>query len=190
MPFPRNYQDTNPNSINASLKRHGADEMEIEDDLFSSDSHPKIGILSRTLIPSPIVQWILPARLRSEHQNDVVFIGERSLQIKEAVSGFHLEDVTSKSDFDSNIIAAKAINVGTELPWEAQMKLGSSSAPVNSQPQIGLPPQILLLSLASRELVFLYYSTSSDQFVHHHRPLPSDVSTFERFGRNIAVEPR
>ncbi|RMZ40289.1 hypothetical protein AFCA_003897 [Aspergillus flavus] len=190
MSFPRNYQDTNSNYANASLKRHGADQMEIEDNLFSSDSHPRMGLLSRTLIPSPIIQWILPARLRSEHQNDVVFIGERSLQIKEAVSGFHLEDVTSKSDFDSNIMAAKVINVGTELPWEAQMKLGASAAPVNSEPQIGLPPQILLLSLASRELVFLYYSMSSDQFIHHHRPLPSDVSTFERFGRNIAVEPR
>ncbi|THC99390.1 hypothetical protein EYZ11_001114 [Aspergillus tanneri] len=53
-----------------------------------------------------------------------------------------------------------------------------------------LPPQILLLSIASRELVFLYYSNANGQFIHHHRPLPNDVSTFERFGRNIAVEPR
>ncbi|KAE8396567.1 mono-functional DNA-alkylating methyl methanesulfonate N-term-domain-containing protein [Aspergillus alliaceus] len=190
MDLPRNYQATDPSLMNAFVKRHGVDQMDTDDYLFSSESQPKKGILSHTLMPSPIIQWILPARLRSGHQNDVVFVGERSLQIKEAVSGIHLEDVTSKSDFDSNIMAAKVINVGTELPWEAQMKMGTTSTAVDSEPQIDLPPQILLLSLASRELVFLYYSTSNDRFIHHHRPLPNDVSTFERFGRNIAVEPR
>ncbi|KAE8147869.1 mono-functional DNA-alkylating methyl methanesulfonate N-term-domain-containing protein [Aspergillus avenaceus] len=166
--------------------------MDIENDLLSSDAQPRMGLLSQTLIPSPVIQWIIPARLRSKHQNDVVFVGERSLQIKEAVSGIHLEEVISKSDFGSNIMAAKAISVGTELPWEAQMRLGGSSASAAtiSESQMELPPQILLLSLASRELVFLYYSMSSGRFIHHHRPLPNDVSTFERFGRNIAVEPR
>ncbi|KAE8353134.1 mono-functional DNA-alkylating methyl methanesulfonate N-term-domain-containing protein [Aspergillus coremiiformis] len=190
MAFPRNHQDAGPHGTNASVKRRSMDQMDIEDDILSSDAQPKMGLLSRTLIPTPIIQWILPARLRSEHQNDVVFVGERSLQIKEAVSGIHLEDITAKTDFESNIMAAKVINVSSELPWESQMKMGANSAAVNSDLQMNLPPQMLMLSLASRELVFLYYSTSSDQFIHHHRPLPNDVSTFERFGRNVAVEPR
>ncbi|PLB55192.1 hypothetical protein P170DRAFT_346566 [Aspergillus steynii IBT 23096] len=166
--------------------------MDIESDLISSNTKAKVGLLSHTLVPSPIIQWILPARLRGKHQNDVVFVGERSLQIKEAVSGVHLEGVTSKSDFDAYIMAAKVINVSTELPWEAQMKLGASSATTDATSKVenDLPPQILLLSLASKELVFLYYSNAHGQFIHHHRPLPNDVSTFERFGRNIAVEPR
>ncbi|KAL2848682.1 mono-functional DNA-alkylating methyl methanesulfonate N-term-domain-containing protein [Aspergillus pseudodeflectus] len=156
-----------------------------------SSSKTRIGLLTHTLVPSPIIQWILPARLRSKYQNDVVFVGERSLQIKEAISGTHLEEVTSKSDFDAYITAAKVINISTELPWETQMKLGSSNANPNLELQKDLlPSQIMVLSLASKELVFLYYSSIADQFIHYHRPLPSDVSTFERFGRNIAVEPR
>ncbi|EAW08328.1 protein thtA [Aspergillus clavatus NRRL 1] len=171
--------------------QYASEDMVIEQpDPFGTK--PVIGLLSQTLVSSPIIQWVLPARLRSKYQNDVVFVGERHIQIKEALSGVHLEDVNSKSDFDAYIMAAKVINVSTELPWEAQMKLAAhnATAPTNLDPRQELPPQILVLSLASRELVFIYYSTTSGQFIHHHRPLPNDVSTFERFGRNIAVEPR
>ncbi|KAL3432396.1 mono-functional DNA-alkylating methyl methanesulfonate N-term-domain-containing protein [Aspergillus tetrazonus] len=150
----------------------------------------KLGLLTHTFVSSPIIQWILPARLRSKYQNDVVFVGERCLQIKEAISGTHLEEVTTKSDFDAYIMAAKVINVSTELPWEVQMKAGSSTADASLDARHELPPQIMVLSLASKELVFLCYSRAAGQFIHYHRPLPSDVSTFERFGRNIAVEPR
>ncbi|RAL09844.1 protein thtA [Aspergillus homomorphus CBS 101889] len=166
--------------------------MDIEaDDLYAKEQ-TKVGLLSHTLVSSPIIQWVLPARLRGKNQNDVVFVGERCLQIKEAVSGVHLEEVTSKNDFDSHIMAAKVINVSTELPWEAQMRLGASSSTMSADTNMhrDLPPQILVLSLTSRELAFLYYWNAGDQFIYHHRPLPNDVSAFERFGRNIAVEPR
>ncbi|KAL5339318.1 mono-functional DNA-alkylating methyl methanesulfonate N-term-domain-containing protein [Aspergillus crustosus] len=159
-------------------------------DIGPLTSNAKLGLLTHTLVSSPIFQWILPARLRSNLQNDVVFVGERSLQIREAIAGTHLEEVTSKSDFDAFIMAAKVINVSTELPWEAQMKMGSSNADATTKTQKDLPPQVMVLSLASKELVFIYYSSTASQFIHYHRPLPSDVSTFERFGRNIAVEPR
>ncbi|KAL4810760.1 mono-functional DNA-alkylating methyl methanesulfonate N-term-domain-containing protein [Aspergillus unguis] len=163
-------------------------EMDVDSEPLSSRA--KLGLLTHTLVSSPIVQWILPARLRSSYQNDVVFVGERSLHIKEAIAGTHLEDVTSKSDFDAHIMAAKVINVSTELPWEVQMKAGSDGPDTKLETQKAPPPQIMVLSLASKELVFLYYSRIAGQFIHYHRPLPSDVSTFERFGRNIAVEPR
>ena len=39
---------------------------------------PKCGLLTRTVIESPVVQWILPVRLRSATHNDVAFIGVRS----------------------------------------------------------------------------------------------------------------
>lgn len=154
---------------------------------------PKTGLFTQTMIPSPIIQWILPARLRSRHRNDVAFIGERRLQIKEAQQGAHLEDAVAKTDFDANIRAAKVIDVGTELPWESQMKLGTGNTSMSndSEMQDDSPSQILLLSLDSRELAFIYYSElNGGQVVHFHRPLPSDVSSFERFGHNIAVDPR
>ena len=176
----------------ATVAGGGGDSMEIETESIHSASQAKIGLLSHTPVSSPIIQWILPAHLRSKDQNDVVFVGERHLQIKEAVSGVHLEEVTTKNDFDSCIMAAKVINVSTELPWEEEMKLAASNSTLRASSDLrqDLPPQILVLSLASKELVFLYFSNASGHFVYHRRPLPNDVSAFERFGRNIAVEPR
>lgn len=163
-------------------------EMDIDMELVATKA--KLGLLSHTIFQTPAIQWILPARLRSKDQNDVVLVGERSLQIKEAISGTHLEEVTSKSDFDAFIMAAKVINVSTALPWEVQMRAGSGSAASNLEIEKQSPAQIMVLSLASKELVFLYYSSNAGHFIHYYRPLPSDVSTFERFGRNIAVDPR
>src|SRR5690349_10532606 len=36
---------------------------------------PECGILSRTIIESPVVHWILPVCLRSRSHNDIAFIG-------------------------------------------------------------------------------------------------------------------
>lgn len=36
---------------------------------------PECGLLTRTVIESPVLQWILPVRLRSAALNDVAFIG-------------------------------------------------------------------------------------------------------------------
>jgi len=38
-------------------------------------SSPTCGLLTRTIVESPVVQWIFPARLRSAEHNDVAFIG-------------------------------------------------------------------------------------------------------------------
>lgn len=36
---------------------------------------PKIGLLTQTVVDSPISNWILPARLGNVEDHDVVFIG-------------------------------------------------------------------------------------------------------------------
>lgn len=46
--------------------------------LGPQDEQPKYGILSRTVIDSPLARWILPVRLRSRRRNDVAFIGVSS----------------------------------------------------------------------------------------------------------------
>ncbi len=38
---------------------------------------PNVGILTKTVIESPVAQWILPVRLRSAQHMDVAIIGVR-----------------------------------------------------------------------------------------------------------------
>lgn len=39
---------------------------------------PTYGILTRTIIESPVFSWVLPVQLRSPKHNDVVFVGVRT----------------------------------------------------------------------------------------------------------------
>ncbi|CAG8261660.1 unnamed protein product [Penicillium salamii] len=149
---------------------------------------PPVGILTQPLVPSPMTNWILPARIRHKNNNDVVFVGERGIQIKEALPSGHLEDVVEKSDFDGLPLGAKIINVNTRLPWETQ--LSPSSPQDSTQSFEDLPPQILFMATDANELHFMYWSYGTDQFVSYCRRLPRDVNASEKFGTHIAVDPK
>lgn len=157
----------------------------MDDSTHMSRSQPTSsarGLFTQTILPSPVIQWILPARLRNKRHNDVVFIGQKRVQIKEAVPGGYLENVIEKVDFPGSILAAKVLNVSTELPWETQLR---------SEDVYDGPSQILVLSVDMRELLFLYCLPSAEnQFITFTRPMPHDVSLQERFGKNIAVDPK
>lgn len=151
------------------------------------------GIFTQTVLPSPVIQWILPARLRSKHYNDVVFVGQQRIQIKEAAPGGYLEDVTEKSDFSGSIIQAKVLNVSTHLPWESQLRTSDVAATKGVDPALldDLPPQILVATLDLKQILFLCCSPSAkDAFITFRRPLPVNVSLPEKFGRHVAVDPK
>lgn len=156
-------------------------------------ARPILGMLSQTIIQSPTFQWVLPARLRHKDKQDVVFVGDSFIQIRESVGSGHLEDVVTKTDFDSKILSVKVISVHDEVGLEAQIKQGAASGSQGAQEESDLPPQVLVLALDSKELVFLYATESVDgrvDFTHIRRPLPADVSLPEQYGRHIAVDPR
>lgn len=46
---------------------------------------PVCGILSQTLVESPVVRWVLPARLRSSTHNDIAFVGVSTRPSSQAV---------------------------------------------------------------------------------------------------------
>lgn len=149
------------------------------------------GLLTQPLIPSPVINWILPARLRNKDHNDVVFIGERRIQIKEALPSGHLQDVVEKSDLEGSLIGAKVINVSTQLPWETGAASSLLAHSYNSYGTDHLPPHILFLATDSNELLFMYYSEVGDgPFVSYNRPLPRDVNIADKYGRHIAVDPK
>ncbi|CAG8909481.1 unnamed protein product [Penicillium egyptiacum] len=145
------------------------------------------GLLTQPLIPSPVINWILPARLRDKDHNDVVFIGERRIQIKEALPGGHLQDVVEKSDLEGSLIGAKVINVSTQMPWESPAR----SSLMASYDKNEVPPQILFLATDSNELLFMYCSElGNGPFVSYNRPLPRDVNLADKYGKHIAVDPK
>lgn len=59
--------------MNTVLARH----MERKQDEMQSegDKPPALGLLTQTIIESPVVHWIISARIRSSEYHDVAFIG-------------------------------------------------------------------------------------------------------------------
>lgn len=154
---------------------------------------PATGLLSRTLVHGPTIQWVLPARIRHPNRNDVVFVGDNFIQIKELVPSGHLEDIITKADFDSKIVGAKVINTRPEIGLDDQIGLNGGTVRDATPIVENLAPHILVLILASKEMIFLYareLPRGRFDFVHARRPLPADVSSLEEYGRNITVDPR
>ena len=64
---------------------------------------PSYAILSQTLVRSPVIRGIHPARLRHHTRNDVLFISADTIHIKEVKRDYSFESVLVNSDFDSMI---------------------------------------------------------------------------------------
>ena len=72
--------------VDTILRHYNQKDKEITDSTLLQDREvaPTLGILSQTVIPSPLVHWILPARLRDINTHDVAFIGVSSFGISRA----------------------------------------------------------------------------------------------------------
>ncbi|KFY42336.1 hypothetical protein V494_02463 [Pseudogymnoascus sp. VKM F-4513 (FW-928)] len=70
---------------------------------------PKVGLLTQTVIDSPISNWILPARLGNADDHDVVFIGDNLLQVKRLVTSGRLSEVGRVTNLGSRIRNARVL---------------------------------------------------------------------------------
>ena len=59
--------------VNTVLERH--QERKQEGLQTENDLVPSFGLLTQTVISSPVIRWIFPARIRSSEHRDVAFIG-------------------------------------------------------------------------------------------------------------------
>ncbi|MCJ1298534.1 hypothetical protein MMC08_001324, partial [Hypocenomyce scalaris] len=158
----------------------------------------KAGILTRTLLRSPMVNWILPARIRHKNKNDVLFIGRDSVEVKELSGDCHLEDVAVKSDFGSTIRSARVLGAPVALPesygLDAIIKSEELDEMVlDADGPLQIPPQILVLALESKMLVFLfafYDRHDKIQYISSQRALPPQRSYLEQLGKHMAVDPK
>lgn len=54
---------------------------------------PVCGVLTRTLIESPVVHWVLPVWIRSRSHNDVAFIGVSLVSLCESCDNFKCSEL-------------------------------------------------------------------------------------------------
>ena len=174
---------------------------------------PPLGILTKTLVRSSVVNRIIPARIRHETKNDVLLISANSVTIKEAKGDFTLDEIITKSDFDSTIKSASIIgerrkltkhNYGhnilkEEKNWqnfdsdEDEVYVKGYSHNPAAPPQRELPPHILVLALESNRLVFLCAvsgSTEPLEILSSQRALPASTSPLQGLGEFMAVDPK
>lgn len=153
-------------------------------------AEPVAGVVTTSILPSPVVQFILHAKIRTADHNDVVFVGNHAIQLKEVKEEGHLDDIGTKRDFDARIRAAKTFSVApSENDGPSFIKHEDDAESAN---RIQLPPQLLVLTLDSRDIVFIYVRTDTNgrrHFVHQTFPMP----TFDRMlfqpGEHLAVDP-
>ena len=65
--------------INTVLKHFDQESKETNIRDLDIETAPTLGLLTQTVVRSPLVHWILPVRLRNRERNDVAFIGVRLL---------------------------------------------------------------------------------------------------------------
>lgn len=157
-----------------------------------------IGLLSTTLVPSPVVNQILPARIRGSAFNDLLFVGEDFVHVVQIQPDGRLQYVGTKSDFGSRIRAAAIVGKRLEDHDDAFppfLKTESPSTSEEDAPVDGsmLPLQMLVVSLASGELQFLFASYSRDwdslTFFKSRVQLPLGRIPLLQTGRHLVVDP-
>ncbi|KAL8807738.1 MAG: hypothetical protein Q9182_000549 [Xanthomendoza sp. 2 TL-2023] len=187
----------------------------LQEEVSHPIQRPVLGLLTRTVVRSPVVRSIIPARVRHRNRNDVVFVYDDAIVIKEVLGGeriakdpfrgISLGEVIEKRDFDSPILAAKIWGLRREpkVPqfpghlWDPRSHTYRSQSPVETKPEPfhdnEIPPQILVLSLVSRILVFLFAYHDVHGRVHflsNTWRLPAQAELIEELGRHLAVDPR
>ena len=156
------------------------------------------GLLSQTLSTSPTIRWILPAKVRSQIHNDVIFVGDNFIQLREFHDNCQLADVTAKLDLGSKVLDAKVISLESEIiPVDEQILLQRQDEEhfiIEGEPiEDTLPPQLLVVSLTTGYILYLYARQRFNgdvQFVYAKRMLLTDVPLPRRYGQQIAVDPK
>ncbi|CAJ2514245.1 Uu.00g023640.m01.CDS01 [Anthostomella pinea] len=137
---------------------------------------PVCGVLTKTIIESPIIRWALPVQLRSSRHIDVALVGDHGVQICELGRYRQLHEVAWKNDFGSRI--RNALVMGNPLyPFGLQKGTEDSTQPTqeNSDTEMmnsGNPisefkseetqfQQLLVLVLESGQVVFLFMQPTS-----------------------------
>jgi len=142
------------------------------------------GLLTKTLVSTPYTKFILPAKIRHSGFDDVVFIGENVVHLKELRADGSLRHVLSKVDLKGKVLAAKVLATSQtkQSPFEANL----------ADDEYVIPPEVIVLILDSCELMFLWTEKAGTGFKFRHTALRMPYGKTRR-GQPIsllAVDPK
>jgi hypothetical protein len=177
------------------------DDVEMDDVDNVHHVPPEVGILTKTVVESPLYSTIIPANIRQKDLDDVVFIGEDFVQLKEICDYGHLRHIATKFDFKGKILAAKAfgdprkvqINTSEQSPLLKRSSLQRGRRSTTGEESNTLPLEVIVLTLSTRTLMFLWAKsnhTDLTTFVQKTIQLPTAASRFNRPGQFLAIDPR
>ncbi|OCL13256.1 hypothetical protein AOQ84DRAFT_118277 [Glonium stellatum] len=173
--------------------RQQSDAKKKEPEINMPEEKIVLGVLSRTVLRSPMIDWIIPARVRDKNKNDVVFIGEDFVHIKEIRADGHLNHVATKADFGCRIRAARVFGEPRKPMLDSRVKVEEADIAMDLDSPDVIPPQVLVLSLESRLIMFLFAEQCQSgkvTFSHTTVPLPAGTSFLEQPGKHLAVDPK
>lgn len=163
-----------------------------------------LGILTQTVIRSPVIKSILPAQIRNQAKNDVVFVYGNYIEIKEIPEDEygHMRTVAEKADFGSAIRCVRVLGLptschvsgdSTERDDVVMKEEAQELYDYSYDPPLQIPPQMLVMTLENNKLVFLFAIHDDQnmvQFVSAQRPLPAGLLIHKQLGEHIAVDPK
>lgn len=168
----------------------------VVDEPEETSNPPMCGLLSRTVLHSPQVNKILPVRLRSKGQNDIAFIHDHTVTIRELLDDGQTHVVKSHMDLGQRIRNAVVVGelrdaVVIETRDDSQDQStdfdlnGIASAQKSNAPRrASFPPQMLICILESGELVTVHFI--EDEPVAMSIPAPA----IPHLGHYFVVDPR
>ncbi|KAH7327908.1 thermotolerance protein [Stachybotrys elegans] len=163
---------------------------------------PSCGVMSKTIVESPIIRWVLPVLLRSKQHNDVAFVGTNYVQISEVDSEGQVHEVLRKDDFDVRIRNAVVLGQGLdhsieedgpedliklEEPTQQSQEFSRSSESAGQTRHF--PPQFLALILETGDLVFLFIRVRLDGQLEFVTARHRHVANLEFLGHEFSVDP-
>ncbi|CAG8960954.1 hypothetical protein HYFRA_00002491 [Hymenoscyphus fraxineus] len=157
--------------LDAVLQHYNQEDKEARMAHVEVEQAPTLGLLTQTVIRSPLAHWILPVRLRSQESNDVVFIGDDFVQVKELRPDRQLWDVIRKENFGARIRNARVMgslkgfnSENTDGFGSQEIKDEDDDVLMDATPNLEhhaqrdgsvLSPQCILLQLDTGDSVFL-----------------------------------
>ncbi|KAH8804808.1 mono-functional DNA-alkylating methyl methanesulfonate N-term-domain-containing protein [Xylogone sp. PMI_703] len=177
--------------------------------LMETQDPPEYGLLTQTIICSPLVHWILPVSLRSPGIIDIAFIGDEFVQIRELRPNGHLCDVIRREHFGARIRNARVVGSLKAYSRDAQAssldsiikieKDNDSGMKINKEQEEdrqtltkNLPPQFILLQLETGDSIFLMLRRSGAgdlEFVVRRHSLPENSMLLLQPGTHLTVDP-